>query len=74
MGVGRRDHAEPVPLRRGVDRAQIPTGIDHQRPAVADTDEVAAVAQTAVDERNHPDHNDPFLEMQLGRLLPRPDQ
>jgi hypothetical protein len=56
-----------VPLRGGVHRAQVPAGVDHQRSAVADLDEVAAVAQPAVDERNHPDHNDPFLEMSDSR-------
>jgi hypothetical protein len=51
VGVGCCDNAKPVPGRGGIEGAQVPGRVDRQRAAVAQVDQVAAVAQTIVDDR-----------------------
>jgi hypothetical protein len=52
VGVGGEGHRQPVPLGGGPQGPQVPARVDGQRPAVAQVDEVGAVAQSLVDERN----------------------
>ena len=53
MGVGDEPDPQPGPLRGCPHRAQVPRGIDDQRAAVAQVDEIAAVTQALVRQRRH---------------------